>query len=141
MNTLKSLIALATIAGFAVVAQPGAAEAQCASCNVPIAKTNVRTITKTRTVQQVRNVTKVKNVTRNRYVKNVTRYVTRTIIVPVTRVNTITRVHNRTFVINTTQNVTGGSVTGGGRTITGWSRTENVNHGTVSVRYCGRCAG
>ena len=103
MNALKSLIALATIAGFAVVAQPGAAEAQCASCNVPIAKTNVRTITKTRTVQQVRNVTKVKNVTRNRYVKNVTRYVT--------------------------------------RTITGWSRTENVNHGTVSVRYCGRCAG
>lgn len=139
MNALKSLIALATIAGFAVVAQPGSADAQCASCNVPIAKTNTKTITKTRTVQQVRNVTKVKNVTKNRYVKNVTRYVTRTVIIPVTRVNTITRVHNRTFVINATQNVTGGTTRGAGRTVTGWSRTENVNHGTVAVRYCGRC--
>jgi hypothetical protein len=139
ISALKSVIAAATVAGFAVVSLAGSAEAQCVSCNVPIAKTNVKTVTRTRTVQQVRNVTRVKNVNRNRYVKNVTRIVTRTVVVPVTRVNTVTRVHNRTFVINTTQNVTGGTSRAAGRTIQGTSRTENVNHGTVAVRYCGRC--
>lgn len=138
MNALKTMIALATLAGFAVVAQPGTAEAQrCVGCNVPIAKTNVKTITKTRTVQQVRNVTRVKNVTRNRYEKNVTRIVTRTVIVPVTRVNTITRVHNRTYVINATQRVTGGTMRTAGRTVAGWSRTETINHRPVVARQCG----
>lgn len=139
MNAIKSIIALATIAGFAIVGQAGSAEAQrCVSCNVPIAKTNVKTVTKTRTVQQVRHVTRVKNVTKNTYVKNVTRVVTRTVIVPVTRVNTITRVHNRTFVVNATQNVTH-ATRAAGRTVAGWSRTETVNHKPVAVRQCG-CA-
>ena len=126
-----------TVAGFAIVGTVGTAEAQrCVSCNVPVAKTNVKTVVKTRTVQQVRNVTRVKNVARNRYVKNVTRIVTRTVIVPVTRVNTITRVHNRNFIINTTQNVTGGTTRTAGRTISGTSRTVVVNHKPVAVS-CG----
>ena len=136
MNAIKSLVALATIAGLAIVAQAETADARCVSCNVPISKTNVRTITKTRTVQQVRDVTRVHNVTRSRYVKNVTRVVNRTVIVPVTRVNTITRVHNRTFVINARQNVSA-TVRGPGRTVTGWSRTQTVNHKPVNVRQCG----
>jgi hypothetical protein len=138
MHALKSLIAVATLAGFALVAQPGAAEAQrCVGCNVPIAKTNVKTVTKTRTVQQVRNVTRVQNVTRNRYEKNVTRVVHRTVVVPVTRVNTITRVHNRTFVINATQHVKGATTRTAGRTVAGWSRTETINHRPVVARSCG----
>ncbi len=137
------MLMLATVAGFAIVSTAGTADAQrCVSCNVPIAKTNVKTVTKTRTVQQVRNVTRVKNVTKNRYVKNVTRIVTRTVIVPVTRVNTVTRVHNRTFVINATENVSGGTTTSrsAGRTISGTNRTVVVNHKPVSVTQCG-CRG
>ena len=136
MKFLKSIIAAATVAGFALAAQAGAAEARCVGCNVPIAKTSVKTITKTRTVQQVRHVTRVNNVTRNRYVKNVTRIVNRTVVVPVTRVNTITRVHHRTYVINATQNVSRTTRTAG-RTVAGWSRTETIRHRPVAVRACG----
>jgi hypothetical protein len=136
MNAIKSMFALAIAAVFAIVAQAGAAEARCVSCKVPIAKTNVKTVTKTRTVHQVRNVTRVKHVTKNRYVKNVTRIVTRTVIVPVTRVNTVTRVHNRTFVINATQRVAT-TVRAPARTVAGWSRTVTVHHKPVAVRQCG----
>ncbi len=136
MKSLKSLFAVAAIAGFAIAALTGSAEAKCVSCNVPIAKTNVRTVIKTRTVQQVRNVTRVQNVTKNRYVKNITRVVTRTVVVPVTRVNTITRVHNRTFVINATQNVRQRTV-GTSQTVAGWSRTQTINHRPVAVQACG----
>ena len=138
MNALKSLVLTAVVAGFAMVGVVGSADAQCVRCNVPIAKTNVKTVVKTRTVQQVRNVTRVKNVTKARYVKNVTRIVTRTVVVPVTRVNTVTRVHNRTYVINATQNVSQ-RTSGAGRTVTGWNRTETMNHPSVTVRQCGRC--
>lgn len=137
MNVPKTMLVLAALAGFMLVALAETAEARCVSCNVPIAKTNVRTVTKTRTVQQVRNVTRVKHVNNNRYVKNVTRYVHRTVVVPVTRVNTLTRVHNRTFIINAVQHVTGGTTRTAGRTIVGWNRTETVNHRAVTVRQCG----
>ena len=126
----------APLAAFAVVSQVETAEARCVNCNVPISKTNVRTVTKTRTVHQVRNVTRVKNVNRNRYVKNVTRIVHRTVVVPITRVNTVTRIHNRTFVINATQHVTGGTTRAPGRTIAGWSRVVTINHRPVAIR-CG----
>lgn len=135
MKLIKSIVTLAAAAGFAFVAQAGEAEARCVSCNVPVAKTNVQTVTKTRTVRQVRDVTRVRNVERKTYVKNVTRVVTKTVVVPVTRVNTITRVHNRTFVINQTQHVRA-TARAAGRTVAGWSRTETVNHRPVAVS-CG----
>lgn len=135
MKLIKSVVALAVAAGFAFVAQADTAQARCVDCNVPVAKTNVKTVTKTRTVQQVRDVTRVRNVERKTYVKNITRVVTKTVVVPVTRVNTITRVHNRTFVINQTQNVRA-TVRGAGRTVAGWSRTEAVHHRPVAVS-CG----
>ncbi len=91
MKSFRSFFVIAAVAGFAMTGVAGAAEARCVNCNVPIAKTNVRTVVKTRTVQQVRNVTRVKNVTKTRYVKNVTGVVTKTVVVPVTRVNTVTR--------------------------------------------------
>jgi hypothetical protein len=137
MKVLKSMFAAALSAGL-VFGVAGGAEAKCVSCNVPVAKTNVKTVVQTRTVQKVRNVTRVKNVNRTRYVKNVTRYVTRTVVVPVTRINTVTRVHNRTYVINTTQRVSQRS-TGAGRTVMGTSRTVTVNHRPVAVSCgCGR---
>ena len=139
MKALKTMLALATIAGFVIVAQAGAAEARtrCVGCNAPIVKTNVKTVNKTRTVQQVRTVTRVKNVTKNRYVKNITRIVTRTVIVPITRINTITRVHNHTFILTGTESVMGGTTRTTGRTIAGWSRTETINHRPVMGRQCG----
>ena len=139
-KVLKSLFLLAAIAGFSLVGIANSAEARCVNCNVPISKTNVKTVVKTKTVQQVRNVTRVNNVTNNRYVKNVTRIVTRTVIVPVTRVNTVTRVHNRTFVINATQHVTGATTTGAARTIGGSNRTVMINHRPVAATQCG-CRG
>jgi hypothetical protein len=135
MKFIKSVAMLAAVAGFAFVAQAGSAEARCVDCNMPVAKTNVKTVHQTRTVRQVRDVTRVRHVEKKTYVKNLTRVVTKTVVVPVTRVNTVTRVHNRTFVINQTQHVRA-MARAPGRTVAGWSRTETVNHRPVHVS-CG----
>lgn len=135
---IKLLSAFAAVAGLAVAGFADVAEAKCVNCNVPVARTNVKTVYKTRTVQQVRNVTRYKNVERPKYVKNVTRIVTRTLVQPVTRINVVTRVHNRTYVINQTQRASE-SRTLAVRTVSGPSRTITVNHRPVAVS-CG-CRG